>query len=56
MIKSDLISGREICQILIEQHIIEVDSDLENKLYHGGISPFLQDKSVPYSFRNTLNG
>lgn len=40
MIKSDLISGREICQILIEQHIIEVDSDLENKLYHGGISPY----------------
>lgn len=40
MIKSDLVSGREICQILVEQHIIDIDSELEKKLYNGSISSY----------------
>ena len=40
MIKGDLLSGREICQLLCEQKIIEVDTDLENKLYNGRISAY----------------
>ena len=35
MIKQDLISGREICQILCEQKIIEVDPETESRLYGG---------------------
>lgn len=40
MIKGDLISGREICQILCEQRIVSVDSETENKLYNGSISAY----------------
>lgn len=40
MIKEDIISGREICQILCEQKIIEVDEELENRLYSGGITAY----------------
>lgn len=40
MIKSDIISGKEICQLLCEQKIIEVDEELENRLYNGGIAAY----------------
>lgn len=40
MIKNDVISGREICQILCEQKIVEVDSDVESRLYNGGITAY----------------
>ncbi len=40
MIKQDIVSDREICQILCEQKIVEVDSDVESRLYNGGISAY----------------
>lgn len=40
MIKGDLVTGREICQILCEQKIIEVDSKVEDKLFGGSISAY----------------
>ena len=40
MIKEDVISGREICQILCEQKIIEVDEESEKRLYNGGITAY----------------
>lgn len=40
MIKSDVLSGREICQILCEQHVIKVDTDTENKLFNGSTSAY----------------
>lgn len=40
MIREDVISGREICQITCEQNIIEVDEELENRLYSGGITAY----------------
>lgn len=40
MIKQDILSGKEICQILCEQKIIEVDSETEERLYSGGISAY----------------
>lgn len=40
MIKGDVISGKEICQILCEQKIVEVDSEEENRLYSGGITAY----------------
>lgn len=40
MIKQDVLSGKEICQILCEQKIIEVESETEERLYSGGISAY----------------
>lgn len=40
MIKQDVLSGREICQILCEQKIVEVDSEVESRLYSGGITAY----------------
>lgn len=40
MIKQDIVSGREICQILCEQKIVEVDSEVESRLYSGGITAY----------------
>ncbi len=40
MIKNDVVSGREICQILCEQKIVEVDSDVEDRLFGGGITAY----------------
>ncbi|MBD5551349.1 MAG: penicillin-binding protein [Lachnospiraceae bacterium] len=40
MIKNDVISGREVCQILCEQKIVEVDSEVEDRLYNGGITAY----------------
>ena len=40
MIKQDVISGKEICQILCEQKIVEVDSEVEERLYNGGITAY----------------
>lgn len=40
MIKDDVLSGKEICQILCEQKIIEVDSEEESRLYGGGITAY----------------
>ncbi|MCR5716020.1 MAG: penicillin-binding protein [Lachnospiraceae bacterium] len=40
MIKNDLLSGREICQLLIEQHVVSVDKTVEEKLYGGSLSAY----------------
>lgn len=40
MIKGDKISGREVCIILCEQGIIEVDMEEEKNLYNGSLSPY----------------
>ena len=40
MIKNDVVSGREICQILCEQKIVEVDTDMENRLFSGNITAY----------------
>ncbi len=40
MIKNDLVTGKEICQILCEQKIVEVDSDVESRLFSGGITAY----------------
>lgn len=40
MIKGDKISGREVCILLCEQGVIEVDEEEESKLYSGMISPY----------------
>ncbi len=40
MIKNDILSGREICQLLIEQHIVSVDKSVEEKLYSGSLSAY----------------
>lgn len=40
MIKQDIVSGREICQLLCEQKIVEVDSGIEDRLYSGGITAY----------------
>ncbi len=40
MIKNDVLSGKEICQILCEQKVVEVDMEVENRLYSGGITAY----------------
>ncbi len=40
MIKNDVISGKEVCQILCEQKIVEVDSGVESRLYSGNITAY----------------
>lgn len=40
MIKGDKISGREVCILLCEQGVIEVDEEEENRLYSGMITPY----------------
>lgn len=40
MIKGDIISGREICRILCEQGIIDVDEETEAKLYNNQIAAY----------------
>ena len=40
MIEGDKISGREVCILLCEQGIIEVDMEEETKLYNGTLSPY----------------
>ena len=40
MIKSDLISGRQICSILLEQDIISITEEEKNKFINGQISPY----------------
>ncbi|MBE5851709.1 MAG: penicillin-binding protein [Lachnospiraceae bacterium] len=40
MIKGDIISGREICQILCEQHIVDVPSEEEERLFNGKITAY----------------
>ncbi len=40
MIKKDRISGREVCILLCEQGVIEVDVEEETKLYNGTITPY----------------
>lgn len=40
MIKGDKISGREVCILLCEQGVIEVDVEEENELYNGMINPY----------------
>lgn len=40
MIKADRISGKEVCMILCEQGVIEVDMDEEKMLYNGSLSPY----------------
>lgn len=40
MIKGDKISGREVCILLCEQGVIEVDVEEETNLYNGTISPY----------------
>lgn len=40
MIKGDKISGREVCILLCEQGVIEVDEEEEYKLYNSMITPY----------------
>ena len=40
VIKNDVLSGKEICQILCEQKVVEVDMEVENRLYSGGITAY----------------
>ncbi len=40
MIKEDIVSGKEICQILCEQRIVDVDSDTEERLYNGSLNAY----------------
>lgn len=40
MIKNDVLSGREVCQILCEQQKIEIPEDEEEKLFGGTLSPY----------------
>ncbi|MCR5319616.1 MAG: penicillin-binding protein [Lachnospiraceae bacterium] len=40
MIKSDLVTGRQICEILCEQNILHVTDDVESKLRNGQLSAY----------------
>ena len=40
MIKNDLISGRQICLILLEQDIVDIDEEESNHLKNGSISAY----------------
>ncbi len=40
MIKGDVVSGREICQILCEQHIVDIPMETEAELYNGRITAY----------------
>lgn len=40
MIKSDIISGSQICKLLCEQGIIEISEEEERRLYEGSVSAY----------------
>ncbi len=40
MIKSDLISGRQVCMLLCEQSAVEVEAEEEAKLFNGTLSSY----------------
>ncbi len=40
MIKSDLVTGRQICNILLEQNIIELEETEEQQFKSGAVSPY----------------
>ena len=40
MIKNDKVSGKEICQMLIEQHIVSVSNTASENLYNGRITAY----------------
>ena len=40
MIKNDILSGREICELLCEQHLVSVDQDTQKKLFDGTTSAY----------------
>lgn len=40
MIQNDVISGQQVCQILCEQSIIEIDEKEESDLYSGSVAPY----------------
>lgn len=40
MIMNDVLSGKEICELLCEQNVIDVDSDTEESLYNGTTSAY----------------
>lgn len=40
MIKDDTVTGRQICQILLEQDIVDVEDEEQNDLQNGSISPY----------------
>lgn len=40
MIKDDVISGRQICMILLEQNLIDISEEEQNKLISGAVSSY----------------
>lgn len=40
MIKDDVISGRQICMILLEQNLIDISEEEQNKLISGAVSAY----------------